>query len=152
MDYFNYKNGELFAEDVEVQRIAAKVGTPLYIYSKATFKNHLRKIQQAYSALTPMICYSVKACGNINILKILAEAGSGFDVVSGGELHRVLQAGGEPSKVVFAGVGKTDKEIIEALTAGIGYFNIESEAEMENLQQMVNERYALIKALCDIGK
>ena len=133
MDYFNYKDGKLFAENVDVDRIVAEVGTPVYIYSKATFKDHLQKIDQAYSAVVPLVCYSVKACGNINILKILAEVGSGFDIVSGGELYRVLQAKAEPSKIVYAGVGKTDTEIIEALNAGIGYFNIESEPELKNL-------------------
>ena len=133
MDYFNYKRGKLFAEKVAVEKIAAEVGTPVYIYSKATFLEHLRRIQRAYSELDATICYSVKACGNINILKFLARAGSGFDIVSGGELYRVLQAGGDPAKIVFAGVGKTDSEIIEALNAGIAYFNIESEAELENL-------------------
>jgi len=139
MDYFNYKNGELFAENVSVERIAAKVGTPVYIYSKATFENHLQKIQQAYSKLDTMICYSVKACSNINILKFMAKAGSGFDIVSGGELYRVLKAGGNPSKIVYAGVGKTDAEIMEALNAGIGYFNIESEAELENLIRLAKK-------------
>jgi len=139
MDYFNYKNGKLFAEGAGVERIVAEVGTPVYIYSKATFKNHLQKIQQAYSALVPTICYSVKACGNINILQILAQAGSGFDIVSGGELYRVLQAGGSPSKVVYAGVAKTDTEIIEALNASIDYFNIESEAELENLIRLAKQ-------------
>jgi len=133
MDYFNYKNGKLFVENISVDKIADEVGTPVYVYSKATFKEHLHKIQQAYSRLDTTICYSVKACGNINILKFMAEMGSGFDIVSGGELYRVLQAGGEPSKIVYAGVGKTDTEIIEALNADIGYFNIESEAELENL-------------------
>jgi len=133
MDYFNYKNGKLLAENVDVERIVAEAGTPVYIYSKATFKEHLQKIQKAYSELDTTICYSVKACGNINILKFMAEAGSGFDIVSGGELYRVLQAGGNPSKTVYAGVGKTDTEIIEALNADIGYFNIESEAELGNL-------------------
>jgi diaminopimelate decarboxylase len=139
MDYFNYKNGKLFAEDTDVERIAAEVSTPVYIYSKATFKNHLQKIKEAYSELDTTICYSVKACGNINILKFMADAGSGFDIVSGGELYRVLQAGGEPSKIVYAGVGKTDKEIIEALNARIGYFNIESEAELENLIRLAKQ-------------
>ncbi|MHC4285624.1 MAG: diaminopimelate decarboxylase, partial [Planctomycetota bacterium] len=104
MDYFNYKNGILFAENVNVNRIVAEVGTPLYIYSKATFKHHLQSIQQAYSELDTTICYSVKACGNINILKFMAEAGSGFDIVSGGELYRALQTGANPSKIVYAGV------------------------------------------------
>jgi diaminopimelate decarboxylase len=139
MDYFNYKNGKLFAENADVERIAAEVGTPVYIYSKATFKNHLQKIKEAYNELDTTICYSVKACGNINILKFMADAGSGFDIVSGGELYRVLQAGGEPSKIVYAGVGKTDKEIIEALNARIGYFNIESEAELENLIRLAKQ-------------
>jgi len=140
MDYFNYKNGKLFAEKTDVEEIAAKVGTPLYIYSKATFIDHLQKIQNAYSELETTICYSVKACGNINILRILAEAGSGFDIVSGGELYRVLKAAGRPAKIVYAGVGKTDAEIIEALNADIGYFNIESEAELQNLIRLAQQQ------------
>ncbi len=150
MDYFAYKNGRLFAEAVEVEQIAAQVGTPAYIYSKATFTDHLQRIQQAYSELDTTICYSVKACGNINILKFMAEAGTSFDIVSGGELYRVLQAGGQPEKIVYAGVGKTDEEIVEALKAGIGYFNIESEAELENLiclaEQNVSGRKTRVKA------
>jgi diaminopimelate decarboxylase len=140
MDYFKYQNGTLFAEEVSVEKIAGEIGTPVYIYSKATFKDHLRKIQQSYSRLDTTIRYSVKACGNINILKFMAEAGSGFDIVSGGELYRVLQAGGDPSQTVFAGVGKTDTEILEALTAGIGYFNVESEAELENLIRLAKQQ------------
>ena len=140
MDYFTYKDGKLFAEKVAVEKIAAQVGTPVYVYSKATFREHLRRLQQAYSELDTMICYSVKACGNINILKFLAQAGSGFDIVSGGELYRVLQAGGDPSKIVYAGVGKTDAEIIEALNAGIAYFNIESQAEMKNLIRLAKQQ------------
>jgi diaminopimelate decarboxylase len=139
MDYFNYKNGKLFAENVGVEQVAAEAGTPIYIYSKATFIEHLQRIQKAYAELETTICYSVKACGNINILKFLAKEGSGFDIVSGGELYRVLQAGGDPAKIVYAGVGKTDSEIIEALDAGIGYFNIESEAELENLIRLAKQ-------------
>ena len=146
MDYFNYKNGKLFAENTNVQRIAAEAGTPVYIYSRATFLDHLQKIQKAYGELDTTICYSVKACGNINILKILAQAGCGFDIVSGGELYRVLQAGGSPSKIVYAGVGKTDREIIEALNARIGYFNIESEAELENLIRLAEKQGKQIRA------
>ena len=145
MDYFNYKNGKLFAEEVAVEKIAAEVGTPVYIYSKATFIEHLKKIQEAYSKLDTMICYSVKACGNIKILKIFSEEGSGFDIVSGGELYRVLQASGDPAKIVYAGVGKTDKEIIEGLNANIAYFNIESEAEMENLIRLIKQEAGKIK-------
>ena len=133
MDYFNYKQGRLFAENVPVETIAEQLGTPVYIYSKATFLEHLRKIQHAYKAIDAMVCYSIKACGNINILKFMANAGSGFDIVSGGELYRAIQAGADPAKIVYAGVGKTDKEIIEALDAGIAYFNVESEAELENI-------------------
>ncbi|MHC4395484.1 MAG: diaminopimelate decarboxylase [Planctomycetota bacterium] len=140
MDYFNYKNGRLFAENVDIQEIIAEIGTPVYIYSKATFSDHLQKVRNAYDALDTTVCYSVKACGNINILKFLAQGGSGFDIVSGGELYRVLQAGGDMSKVVYAGVGKTDSEIIEALKAGIGYFNIESEAELENLIRLAKKQ------------
>ena len=140
MDCFNYRNGTLFVEDVSVEKIAEQVGTPVYIYSKTTFIDHLLKIRRSYSQLDTTICYSVKACGNINILKFMAEAGSGFDIVSGGELYRVLQAGGDPSQTVFAGVGKTDAEILEALAANISYFNIESEAELENLINLAKQQ------------
>jgi len=146
MDYFNYKKGKLFAEGVDIEKITAEVNTPVYIYSKATFIGHLRKIQEAYSTLASTICYSVKACGNINILKFMAGAGSGFDIVSGGELYRVLQAAGEPAKIVYAGVGKTDREIIEALNAGIAYFNVESEAELENLMRLAKQQGKCPKA------
>ena len=105
MDHFSFRDGRLFAEDVDVESIAAEVGTPVYVYSKATFLDHLQGIRKAYAELDTTVCYSVKACSNINILKFLADAGSGFDVVSGGELYRVLQADGDPSKVVYAGVG-----------------------------------------------
>jgi diaminopimelate decarboxylase len=146
MDYFNYKNGRLFAENIDIEKIAATVGTPAYIYSKATFLGHLKKIQTAYHELDTTVCYSVKACGNINILKFMAEAGSGFDIVSGGELYRVLQAGGDAKRVVYAGVGKTDKEIVESLNIGIGYFNIESEAELENLIKLAKKHKKSPKA------
>jgi diaminopimelate decarboxylase len=141
MDLFRYRGGRLFAEDVDVERIAAQVGTPAYIYSKGTFIDHLRKMQEAYATLETTICFSVKACGNIHILKLMARQGSGFDIVSGGELYRVQQAGADLSKVVYAGVGKTDEEIVSALQAGIGCFNIESEQELENLSQLA-ERHA----------
>jgi len=139
MDLFCYRDGRLFAEDVDVARIAAEVGTPAYIYSEGTFVDHLRKMQEAYRGLETTICYSVKACGNIHILKLMARQGSGFDIVSGGELYRALQAGADPAKVVYAGVGKTDEEIVQALQAGIAYFNIESEQELENLIRLVEQ-------------
>ena len=146
MDYFQYKDNKLFAEQVPVEKIAEQVGTPVYIYSKATFLEHLRKIQKAYRELDTMVCYSVKACGNINILRFMAQADSGFDIVSGGELYRAMQAGADPQRIVFAGVGKTDAEIIDALNAGIAYFNIESEAELENLIRLADRQGKKTKA------
>ena len=146
MDFFNYKNGRLLAEDVDVAKIAESVGTPVYIYSKATILDHFEKIKNAFTELDTTICYSIKACGNINILKILAAAGSGFDIVSGGELYRAQQADADMKKIVFAGVGKTDEEIIAALKAGIGYFNIESDAELENLIKLAKQTGIKTKA------
>jgi diaminopimelate decarboxylase len=145
MDHFHYRNGRLWAEEVEIGRIVEAVGSPVYVYSKATFHDHLSRIQGAYREVDTTVCFSVKACANIHILRSLAGAGSGFDVVSGGELARVLQAGGDPRKVVYAGVGKTDQEIEEALAAGIGYFNIESEAELENLIDLAEGHRRSIK-------
>jgi diaminopimelate decarboxylase len=146
MDAFNYKNGKLYAENVAVEDIAKEVGTAAYIYSKATFLDHLNKIQEAYKDIETIVCYSIKACSNINILKFMAEAGSGFDIVSGGELFRAQKAGADMSKIVYAGVGKTDKELNEALDAKIGYFNIESEAELENLISLAKAKGVVAKA------
>ncbi len=151
MDHFSYKKGKLFAEDVEVEEIAKQTGTPVYIYSKTTFIEHLNRTRKAYSDLDTTVCFSIKACGNINILRFMAEAGSGFDVVSGGELYRAMQAGADPAKIVFAGVGKTDKEIIEALDADIGYLNIESEAELENLIRLSKQQGKIPKAALRIN-
>lgn len=136
MDLFAYRDGRLFCENVDVAAVAAEVGTPVYVYSRNTALAHYRKIAAAFAPIDPLICYSVKCCGNLHVLRTLAEAGASFDIVSGGELHRVLAAGGDPAKVVFAGVGKTDAEITEALTAGIRLFNAESEAELENLARI----------------
>jgi diaminopimelate decarboxylase len=145
MDYFSYRNGRLFAEDVDVEQIASQVGTPTYIYSKATFLDHVVKMQQAYRKLDTTICYAVKACGNISILRFLAQAGCGFDIVSGGELFRALKAGADMSKVVYAGVGKTDAEICAALDAGIAYFNIESEQELQTLIDLARRHKKIVK-------
>src|SRR5438876_11779832 len=136
MDFFNYKNGELYCEDVPVERIAADVGTPAYVYSKATLLHHYRQIADAFKPVNATICYSIKSCGNINILKFLAQEGCGFDVTSGGELFRALQAGGDPKKIIYAGVGKTDQEIADAIKVGIAAFNLESEAEIENVDRV----------------
>jgi len=136
MDHFEYRNGSLFCEQVAVADIVADVGTPAYIYSSATLLHHYNAIAEAFAELNPTICYSIKSLANVNILNLLALAGSSFDVTSGGELARATAAGGDASKIVFAGVGKTDRELIDALTAGIGVFNIESEAEFENLSRL----------------
>ncbi|MGA2230487.1 MAG: diaminopimelate decarboxylase [Tepidisphaeraceae bacterium] len=138
MDFFNYKNGELYCEDVPAAQIARQVGTPAYVYSKATFLHHYRQIADAFSPVKATVCYSVKSCGNLSILRFLAEAGCGFDVTSGGELFRALQAGGKASEIIYAGVGKTDAEIAEAINAGIAAFNIESEAEIENIEAIAH--------------
>jgi diaminopimelate decarboxylase len=151
MDHFLYRSApapELFVEDVPVARIAADVGTPVYIYSHATLTTHYRRLAEAFAPLRPTICYSVKSCGNIHILETLVREGSGMDVTSGGELFRALKAGCDPSKIFFAGVGKTEREIREALQVpspggegrgGIGTFNIESEEEFWNLNRIAGE-------------
>jgi len=136
MDFFNYRNGELYCEDVPAARIAKEVGTPAYVYSKATLIHHYRQIANAFAPVNATVCYSIKSCGNINLCKILADQGSGFDVTSGGELFRALQAGGDPKKIIYAGVGKTDQEIIDGINAGIAAFNLESEAEIENIDRV----------------
>lgn len=139
MDFFNYRNGELYCENVPAARIAQEVGTAAYVYSKATLLHHFNQVKQAFAEIKPTICFSIKSCGNINLCRVLAEAGSGFDVTSGGELFRALQAGGKPSEIIYAGVGKTDAEIREAINAGIAAFNIESEAEIENIDRIAGE-------------
>jgi diaminopimelate decarboxylase len=139
MDHFNYKNGELYCENVPASRIAAEVGTACYVYSKATLLHHFRQVKQAFAEINPTICFSIKSCGNINLCKVLSAEGSGFDVTSGGELYRALQAGGDPRKIIYAGVGKTDDEIRDAINVGIAAFNIESEAEIENIDRIAGE-------------
>jgi diaminopimelate decarboxylase len=139
MDFFNYKNNELYCENVPASRIAAEVGTPVYVYSKATLLHHYRQIADAFKALNPTICYSIKSSGNIHLCRLLVEAGCGMDVTSGGELFRALKAGCDPKKIIYAGVGKTDDEIRMAIDAGIAAFNIESEAEIENIDRVAGE-------------
>lgn len=136
MDRFEYRNGELFCEDVAVERIASEAGTPVYIYSAGTLRDHYRRLAEAFAELNSTICFSIKSLSNVHILRLLAAEGAGFDVVSGGELYRARQAGAEMSRVVFAGVGKTDEEIDAALAAGVACFNVESEAEFENLSRL----------------
>ena len=139
MDWFNYKNGQLHCEDVNVHDLAARFGTPVYVYSRRTFEHHYDRIVEAFAPLKPTICYSIKSCGNVHICKLLADRGAGMDVVSGGELFRAQRAGAVMGKAVYAGVGKTDDEIREALSAKIGYFNIESEAEFENISAIARQ-------------
>src|SRR5438093_2588866 len=128
MDHFHYRDGQLYCEDIPVAELAERYSTPLYVYSRASILGTLKTLQEAFAAVDPLVCYSVKANSNLGILKLLAEHGSGFDVVSGGELYRVQQAGGLPGRIVFAGVGKTDEEITAGLEAGVLMFNVESEA------------------------
>ena len=146
MDHFAYRNGELYCEDVPVREIAKAVGTPAFIYSSATFLHHYRAIAAAFAELEPIICYSIKSCSNLHVIRLLAEHGAGMDVVSGGELFRAIKGGADPAKIVYAGVGKTDQEINEAIDAGIGWFNIESEAELANLCEIAASRGAAVRA------
>jgi len=130
MDHFHHRAGTLHAEEVPVEAIAAEVGTPVFIYSAATFRAHLRRLRAAFAPLRPRICYSVKSSGNLALLRLALAEGAGLDLVSGGELHRALAAGADPAGCVYAGVGKTDREIEFALRAGVGLFNIESAEEL----------------------
>ena len=139
MDYFNYRDNRLFAEDVAIEDIIKEHGSPCYIYSRATFERHWRAFDDALSAHDHLVCFAVKANSNLAVLNILAKTGSGFDIVSGGELERVLAAGGEPGKIVFSGVGKTAIEMRRALGVGIRCFNVESEAELILLNDVAGE-------------
>lgn len=136
MNYFEYRNGEMFAEDVPLKRIAQEVGTPAYVYSLATLKRHLRVFDEAFAAVPHIVCFSVKANSNIALLRAFAREGSGFDIVSGGELFRALKAGADPQKIVFSGVGKKKEEIEYALDTGILMFNVESEQELVALNEI----------------
>ncbi len=131
MEPFQYRDRRLYCEDVPVAELAARFGTPLYVYSETAILDTLKLLRSAFAAVDPLVCYSVKANSNLGILRVMAEHDSGFDVVSGGELHRVKLAGGDPGRTVFAGVGKTDDEIAAGLDAGVLMFNIESEGELE---------------------
>ena len=133
MHRFQRKGGKLYAEGVSLDGLADRLGTPLYVYSAGTILDHYRRLRAALRAVDPLICYSVKANSNLAVLSLLAKAGSGFDVVSGGELERVRKAGGKPSKCVFAGVGKTEEEIEAGLRHGVKAFHVESEEELERI-------------------
>lgn len=136
MNQFPYHNQQLFVEQTPVSEIAAKAGTPCYIYSRAAFESHWKAFDEAFAGHPHLVCYAVKANSNIAVLNVLAKLGSGFDIVSLGELERVLRAGGDPAKVVFSGVGKQDHEIARALELGIHCFNVESENELHRINRV----------------
>ncbi len=134
MDPFQYRNNALHAEDLPVAELARRFGTPCYLYSRAALEHNLRAYQQPLSGLPHLICFAVKANSNLAVLNVLARLGAGFDIVSGGELERVVRAGGDPAKVIFSGLGKTEAEIARALELGICCFNVESEPELDRIE------------------
>ena len=136
MNHFQLKGQKLHCEDVPLDRIADEVGTPVYVYSSATLERHFKVFDEALAGLDHLMCYSVKAYSNLSVLKLLLSLGAGADIVSGGELTRVLRAGGSADKVVFSGIGKTDAEMRQALEAGVLAFNVESEPELRALSQV----------------
>ena len=136
MHSFGYRNGQLHCEDVDLARVAEQLGTPTYVYSAGTILDHYARLDAALAPLDHLICYAAKANSNRAILKLLANAGAGFDIVSGGELYRVLAAGGDSAKCTFAGVGKLCEEIEYALEQGVCSFNVESEAELDHIDRI----------------
>ena len=139
MDYFNYQQGRLYAEEVDLAGLAQQYGTPAYVYSRATIERHWRAFDAAMAGVEHLVCYAVKANSNLAVLNLMARLGSGFDIVSLGELERVIAAGGDPHKVVFSGVGKRSSEIRRALELGIYCFNVESESELERIDGIARE-------------
>ena len=140
MHFFGYRDGTLHCEDVDLARVAEEFGTPTYVYSSGTILDHYSRLDAALAPVDHLICYAVKANSNRAILKLLADAGAGFDIVSGGELFRVLAARGNPAKCTFAGVGKSSEEIEYALQQGIYSFNVESEAELQSVDRIAGEK------------
>ena len=138
MDYFNYKQDELFAEEVSLKDIADQHGTPAYVYSRATLERHAKAYTDSFSAMSGLVCFSVKALSNISILKVLKDCGCGFDIVSGGELHRALLAGADPQKIIFSGVGKSEVEMAAGINSGILSFNVESKSELMRLERVAS--------------
>lgn len=136
MHEFKYKNNNLYCETIKVEDIAKKVGTPFYLYSYKTLLNHYKKLVAAFRSIKPLICYSMKANSNLSICRALVKAGSGLDIVSGGELFKALKVGANPKKIVYAGVGKTEAEIEQAVKAKIFCFNVESEAELKTIDSV----------------
>jgi len=140
MDFFHYDNHQLYAEGIALTRIAEEFGTPCFVYSRAALETRYQAYAEALAGCDHLVCYAVKANSNLAVLSVLAKLGSGFDIVSGGELARVLAAGGDPSRVIFSGVGKTPEEIYAALDAGIHCFNVESRFELERLNMLAIDR------------
>ncbi|RLD12153.1 MAG: diaminopimelate decarboxylase [Chlamydiae bacterium] len=139
MNYFNYKNNKLFCENVAVEKLAKKHGTPLYIYSKNSFIEQYKNLDSALAGLDKMICFATKSNSNLVVIKTFAELNSGFDIVTGGELFKIVKAGGDTNKVVFSGVGKTIEEIKYAIEQNILFFNIESEVELKRINDIAGE-------------
>jgi len=139
MDHFHYKENELYAEDVALKNVAEKYGTPAFIYSKATLERHANAYINSFKTMDGLVCFSVKALSNISILKTLKNSGCGFDIVSGGELHRALLAGADPKKIIFSGVGKSKDEMVAGLEHNILSFNIESDQELSRLSMVAAE-------------
>ncbi len=140
MHHFSYKERQLFAEEVALKDIAARVGTPFYVYSARTLRRHFRVFDEAFAGTDHLVCYAMKALSNLSILKLFASMGSGFDIVSVGELMRCLKAGADPKKIVFSGVGKRDEEIAAALDAGILMFNVESRPELDRIAAVARSK------------
>jgi diaminopimelate decarboxylase len=151
MHEFKYKSNKLYCENVCLEKLAREFSTPLYVYSYKTLTDHFNKIKRAFKEFRPLICYSVKSNANLSLLRILVGQGAGLDVVSGGELYKALSIGVNPGRIVYASVGKTDKEIMEAIKAGILFFNVESVPELENINRLAAKLKKKVKAALRIN-
>lgn len=151
MDHFHYADGRLHCESASVDHVVRQVGTPCYLYSQQTLFDHYDRLMAAFATLDPLLCYSIKSCSNLSICRLLGERGAGMDLVSGGELYRAIEAGVDPARCVFAGVGKTDSEIRAAIRAGVGWLNVESEAEFENIASIARSMNATCRAALRIN-
>ena len=143
MDHFNYQQDLLFAEEVPLSKIAEQYGTPSYVYSRATLERHAKAYTESFNSMDGLVCFSVKALSNVAILKVLKQCGCGFDIVSGGELHRALLAGADPQKIIFSGVGKSKAEMAAGIKSNILSFNVESESELMALEEVAKELNAI---------
>ena len=143
MDHFNYQQDLLFAEEVPLSKIAEQYGTPSYVYSRATLERHAKAYTESFNSMDGLVCFSVKALSNVAILKVLKQCGCGFDIVSGGELHRALLAGADPQKIIFSGVGKSKAEMAAGIKSNILSFNVESKSELMALEEVAKEMNAI---------